>query len=323
MFDGAECATHFDWGWGLVGLEQWTEESSPDFGVENSDADAFSGQGVGIRSWCSFDESMESKAAQVITHLRRGVITPEESGDMPAKAFVREAGDGVDDETECTGQGHGALIPEAQGPGSLALPYVGLVDALKERRADGTALAGTFNAKQTVVDPAGAFDQLGQMLDSGQDAQVSGFINDGLDAQSPPFFQILLDAAVLVGEVHLHLCPRSEHSGLGRQQGTSTAFGGNEHRSDLFGAPDTDVVGDEGLEEASGPAWVVEDQSARHLDLAHGKVEEISCLSVGLSEGSGDDSRPTVEESLNVAWAQAFTDGLEPGRISTGGKAIR
>ena len=62
---------------------------------------------------------------------------------MPAKAFVGEAGDGMDDEAECAGQGHGALIPEAEGSGSLALPYVGLVDALKERRADGTALAGT------------------------------------------------------------------------------------------------------------------------------------------------------------------------------------
>ncbi len=74
---------------------------------------------------------------------------------MPAKALVGEAGDGVDDEAECTGQGHGALIPEAQGSGSLALPCVGLVDALKERRADGTALAGTLDHKQTVVDLMG------------------------------------------------------------------------------------------------------------------------------------------------------------------------
>jgi len=35
------------------------------------------------------------------------------------------------------------------------------VDALEERRADGTALAGTFDDKQTVVDLAGLGDQLG------------------------------------------------------------------------------------------------------------------------------------------------------------------
>ncbi len=71
---------------------------------------------------------------------------------MPAKAFVREAGDGVDDETERAGQGHGELIPEAQGPGSLALPYVGLVDALKERRADGTAwLARSILSRRSLI----------------------------------------------------------------------------------------------------------------------------------------------------------------------------
>jgi len=52
------------------------------------------------------------------------------------------------------------------------------VDALEERRADGTALTGTFDCKQTVVDLPGAFDELGQMGDPGPQAQVSGLIDD-------------------------------------------------------------------------------------------------------------------------------------------------
>ena len=80
------------------------------------------------------------------------------------------------------GQGHGALVPEAESPGSLALPYVGLVDALKERRADGTALAGTFDHKQAVVDLASLGDQLGQVLETGEDPDVFRFVDDGLDA---------------------------------------------------------------------------------------------------------------------------------------------
>ena len=81
--------------------------------------------------------------------------------------MVGEAGDGVDDTAQGAGQGHGAWIPEAEGSGSLALPCVGLVDALKERRADGTALTGTFDHKQTIVDLAGLVDQLGQVLEAG------------------------------------------------------------------------------------------------------------------------------------------------------------
>jgi len=114
----------------------------------------------------------------------------------------------VDDEAECTGQGHGALIPEAEGSGSLALAYVGLVDALEECRADGTALAGTLDHKQTAIDLTALFDQLSQVFESGEHADVLGLVDDGLDAERPPFFQVLLDAAVLVGEVQVNLGTR-------------------------------------------------------------------------------------------------------------------
>ncbi len=80
---------------------------------------------------------VEAEATQVVGHLVGRVLAPEQPGDQPAKACVGEAGDGVDEHGEGTGQGHGAWVPEAQGSGSLALPYVGLVDALEQRRADG------------------------------------------------------------------------------------------------------------------------------------------------------------------------------------------
>ena len=38
----------------------------------------------------------------------------------------------MDEEAEGTGQGHDALIPEAQGSGSLAPTYVGQLDALEK-----------------------------------------------------------------------------------------------------------------------------------------------------------------------------------------------
>ncbi len=121
------------------------KEPSVELGEEDGHPDALRREGVGVGVGNSFDQPVETETAQVIGHLIGAVVPTEESGDEPAKAGVGEAGDGVDHEAQCTGQGHGALIPEAQGPGSLALPYVGLVDALKERRADGTALAGTFD----------------------------------------------------------------------------------------------------------------------------------------------------------------------------------
>ena len=102
-----------------------------ELGVEDGDANPFGRERVVVGAWAAFDQSMEAEATQVVAHLRRAVVHTEESGHMPAKAFVGEAGDGMDDEAECTGQGHGALIPEAKRSGSLALMVEGLVDALK------------------------------------------------------------------------------------------------------------------------------------------------------------------------------------------------
>jgi hypothetical protein len=64
------------------------------------------------------------------------------------------------------------------------------VDALKQRRADGTALAGTFDHKHAVVDLAGLGDQLGQVLETSQDADVGGSVDDGLDAQRSALLQV-------------------------------------------------------------------------------------------------------------------------------------
>jgi hypothetical protein len=56
----------------------------------------------------------------------------------------------------------------------LALPYVGLLESLEERVSEATALAGTFDHKQAMVDLADLGDQLAQVLESGQDADVIG-----------------------------------------------------------------------------------------------------------------------------------------------------
>ncbi|HTX00814.1 MAG TPA: hypothetical protein VMD59_18680, partial [Acidimicrobiales bacterium] len=90
------------------------------------------------------------------------------------------------------------------------------MDALKECRADGTALTGSLDHKQTVVDLASFLDELGQMLKPGKDPDVGQLVDDGLDAKRPPFFQVLLDAGMLVGEVEVNLGARREDPGAER-----------------------------------------------------------------------------------------------------------
>jgi hypothetical protein len=72
-----------------------------ELGVEDGDADAFGSHGVRVRPVRALDQSVEAETAQVITHLRRGVVLAEESGHLPARR--EEAG-------------RGACPPPANGP---------------------------------------------------------------------------------------------------------------------------------------------------------------------------------------------------------------
>jgi len=152
-----------------------------EFGVEDGDADAVGGDGVGVGAGNALDEPVQAEPAQVVAHLAGRVVAAEESGDVPAKASVGQAGGGVDDKAQGAGQGHGAMIPEAQRSGSLALLVTGLVGALEQRRPDGTALAGSLDHKQAVVDSPRFGDQLGQVLQAGRDRNIGGLVDDGLD----------------------------------------------------------------------------------------------------------------------------------------------
>jgi hypothetical protein len=192
----------------------------------------------------------------------------------------------------------------------------------KSAEPDGTALAGTLDHKQTVVDLSGLADELSQVLEPGKDTDVGWLVDDGLDAESPPFFQVLLDAAVLVGEVHVHFGARREHPlAVGLADRASELAG--EHHRHLLGPTDADVVSHEGLEEAPRPARVVEDEGARHLDLAHRQLPEVARTPVVIGERGRDHRAPPVEEALDVRRPEAVADGLEGDRVLARGEAVR
>jgi len=118
------------------------------------------------------------------------------------------------------------------------------MEAIEQIVSDGTTLTGTFDHKQTILDLAGLGDQLGQMFEPGQAPDVGWLVDDGFDAERSPFFEVLLDAAVLVGEVHLDFGARAEDPGAELfRRGAATPVAA-EHGMNLVWAADADVVGD-------------------------------------------------------------------------------
>jgi hypothetical protein len=119
-FQRLEGASDFDFGGGLVGVQERAQQPVLEFGVEHGDADAFGGEVVGVAVGEALDESVQAQASEVVAHLALAVVLVEESGDEPAKAFVGEAGDGTEDVAEGAGQGYCSCVPEAQRSGSVA-----------------------------------------------------------------------------------------------------------------------------------------------------------------------------------------------------------
>ncbi|MGC1781885.1 MAG: hypothetical protein WA708_05155, partial [Acidobacteriaceae bacterium] len=176
-----ECLPDLGLGGWFVGVEQGSEEPVSELGVEHSDADPVGGEDVRVFVGDALDQAVQPQTAEVVAHLALAVGPVQVAGDEWAKALVREAGDGTQDGAEGAGQGCCSCVAEAQSSGSLALLQIGLVDALKERRADGTALAGLLDHKQPLVDLAGFVDQFREMLKAAFDVEIVGSVDDRLD----------------------------------------------------------------------------------------------------------------------------------------------
>jgi len=87
-------------------------------------------------------------------------------------------------------------------------------------------------------------------------------VDDGFDAQRPPFLEVLLDPAVLVGEVHLHFGARAEDPSAELLRRCATTPVATEHDMNLLGSADADVVGDQRFEERAGAARIIEHHRA-------------------------------------------------------------
>ena len=84
-----------------------------DLCVEDGEAGAVGGEGIGVGSGLSGDEAVESQSSQVVAHVVGGVVHVEQAGDEAPEVLVGEAGDGMDVGAERAGQGCDARMTEA------------------------------------------------------------------------------------------------------------------------------------------------------------------------------------------------------------------
>jgi hypothetical protein len=69
LVDGAQRLAQWRWGRWLVGGQQRDEDPVVDLGVEDREAEAVRGQGVGVGVRQPFDQAFEPQPAQVVAGL--------------------------------------------------------------------------------------------------------------------------------------------------------------------------------------------------------------------------------------------------------------
>src|SRR6266508_3143195 len=317
--DDLEGASELDRSWWLVGGEEWSEEPVVDLGVEDRPAHAVGGEVVGVGVRQSADEPFEPEASQVIRGLRGGVEAVERRAHPGTKTPIGEADGGVHHRTEGAGQCHDAGVSEAERRSPLALVDGGQGDALQERGRDGKALADTLDLQQPAVGGAGFGLEVGEVVEAALAADVVGLVDHRFDAQRPAFFQVLLDAGVLVEDVDGDVGAAGDDLD-GKLAGRAFGDPAVEDDLHLIGASQIQVVSDDSLEESAGSARGVEHDGARYLDLTHRQLPPIARRTISGGERGRDDRSPTVEEGLEVGGAETVTDLLQGGRIITGGE---
>src|SRR6185436_2463780 len=238
------------------------------------------GQLVAVSLGDPFDETVKTKAPEVVCHLALGDLAGVDAKHLSqglAEIFVGET---VDLEGEHNKNAEKRLDPpviEAERRDSLSIYLERLNDLLERILADCTVVADSLDVEETSVGLEANLPQCGQVVQSFADLEVVSVVDGRLGSQGAAFLVVLLDPSVFIVDMQRWDDSLSDHSGLttSRGPGEDSLV---EDQLNVVRAAKVQVLADDLFKEDAAVHRLVKNLCQRKLRLQDREIVTISCL---------------------------------------------
>lgn len=122
------------------------------FGVEEGDLETVAGRGIAVGLWHTVDQPLESKAAEVIRHLRGGIRATPEGFHLRAEVAIVKAARQMSKADDAVQERHDARIAEAQRGDPLPGDHGRLLKVVEGVLGEHAVMTDALHFEQLAID---------------------------------------------------------------------------------------------------------------------------------------------------------------------------
>jgi hypothetical protein len=129
-----------------------SKDTQIEFGVEEGDLQAVAGRGIAVGLRHAVDQPLESKAPEVIRHLRGGIRATPEGFHLRAEVAIAKAARQMSKADEALQERHDARIAEAQRGDPLPGDHGRLLEAVEGVLGEHAVMTDALHFEQLAID---------------------------------------------------------------------------------------------------------------------------------------------------------------------------
>jgi hypothetical protein len=181
--EGVEGGAERAWERVVLREERWPVRpnyAQVECGIEEGDLQAVAGRGISVRLWNAVDQTFESKAAEVVGHLRGGIRTPPERFDLRAEIAIAKNARQMGKRADGLEERHDAGIAKAQCRDPLPGGHGRLPQAVEGVLSEHTVMTDVLDFEELAIDLLAEVAGMREIVEPFSDTEVPRVIDRDL-----------------------------------------------------------------------------------------------------------------------------------------------